>query len=214
MSMIDGTHFDWRLKDYKGPFVEMIGELDVSGDLFVLPDFPAGVDCRLHSPRKDLYGRLVKFPGTTTPGIYMANNTRNKHWILRVDRDGYMVTIDKWSAEDFLIKGNNGDYVRFMYLDQINADNDIDQSRCTIRLRQRADHVDLSIDLLKVVTDQYIVVGGISKEMSEAIDGLARAMFKEEREVLDVLMVHHLAQSLRQHYADDNARRSMSDGEP
>ena len=200
--MIDGTRFDERLREQEGPFEERVGELDASSLLFVFPDFPSGVDPRLEENLDGVYGRLVRFPGVRRPGVYMRAAAGGKHWILRFDCAGYTQRVDKWSAEDFLIKADSMRYVRMRYLVQEGEDRRVDQVARSVQLRQRGESSDQRIRLLEMPEIPVMSALPMDGDLSEAIVNLADAMVADGRTHLDPFIINRLANEVKRRCRD------------
>ena len=99
----------------------------------ILVELEDGNAQRMQAEAACLQSPLVEFPGTRIPSARMAGNTKGEHWILQMNESGFVVTMDKWSAEDFLTKVDTGKCARLIHLSQ---ESEQCQANCTGRTTQ------------------------------------------------------------------------------
>ena len=206
-------HLDRRLESDRGPFHFFIRNTDLRPYIWIYFDLPLRGFQGYETLDRDTYGRIVKFPGAKTPGVYFRKGKDAQHYILRLDPRGELLTIDKWSSTKFLILADNREFVPFSTLFETNINNPypIHQESATLTFRQsRATEFGQNAELWPITQEEIDMAAlfSISLEMDEALNLFAESLANaQQRDVPGVVMVK-LAVKLHDIYA---ARRAPTD---
>ena len=208
---------DHRLRPDRGPFHLVLRNIDLRPYIWIYFDLPLRGFQGFETLDPDTYGRIVKFPGAKTPGVYFRKGKDAQHYILRLSPRGELLTIDKWSSTKFLILADNREFVPFSTLAETNKYNPypIDQESATLTFRQsRATEFGQNAELWPITQEAIDMAAlfSISTEMDEALNLFAESLANaQQRDVPGVVMVK-LAVKLHNIYTARNA--STDDNHP